>query len=283
MTRLLALLLALVTGAAALAGVLVLSGRSDFYTGRTLVARVNVAAFPLPKDFGLEPSSFSAYLTQALQERARGDIALRVTIGTDAVADLIEIGVPRLVTTGMVRQMTKDYAALADLLAMSNIAASATIEVRNDTGADLTDVALTLPGALRVMPQGDAGGALVPTQAGTTALDLGDLPAGAQWRGTVWLDRDFASPAPTDEAGMPTDPGWLGLHEGIAVGAAGGVRGQVLLSGDPAWSGRLLEAMPPVRWVLTALLFLQFAAAVLLAFFALRPALQARRKMVSRA
>lgn len=283
MTRVLALFLALVTGAAALAGILVLSGHSAWFTKGALVARVDVAAFPLPEDFGLEPSGFSAYLTQTLQDRAREDIALRVTIGTDAVAELVDIGVPRLVTTGMVRRMTEDYPALADILAMSQIAASATIEVSNDTGADLEDVALTLPGALRVMPHGDASGDLVPTQAGTMALELGALPAGAHWRGAVWLDRDFASTAPTDERGVPTDPGWLSLREGIAVGAAEGLRGTVLLSGDPAWPGQMLEAIPPVRWIVTALLFIQFAAAVLLAFFALRPGPRARRGAFSRA
>lgn len=271
MTRLFAFLLALVTGAAALAGVLVLSGHNTWFTGRALVARVDVAEFPLPEDFGLEPSTFSAYLTQTLQDRARNDIALRVTIGANAVTELVEIGVPRLVSTGMVRGMTEDFAPLADLLAISNIAATATIEVTNDTGSDLADVALTLPGALRVMPQVKAAGRLVPTQEGTMALELGDLPVGAHWRGTVWLDRDFDTPSPTNEAGLPTDPGWLGLHDGIAVGAAGGVRGRVLLSGDPNWPGRVLEAMPLLRWVITALLFLQIGAAVLLAFFALRP------------
>lgn len=279
MTRLLALLLALVTGAAALAGVLVLSGHNTWFTGRALVARVDVAEFPLPEEFGLEPSSFSAYLTQTLQDRARSDIALRVTIGTKAVAELVEIGVPRLVSTAMVRGMNEDYAALADLLAISNIAATAMIEVTNDTGADLADVALTLPGALRVMPKDEAVGRLLPTQAGTMALELGNLPAGAHWRGTAWLDRDFDTRAPTDDAGRLTDPGWLGLHEGIAVGAAEGLRGRVLLSGDPSWPGRLLEAMPLLRWVITALLFLQFAAAVLLVFFALRPTLRADRSL----
>ena len=284
MTRVLALILAFATGAAALAGILVLSGHSGWFTGRALVARVDVADFPLPEDFGLEPLGFSAYLSQTLQDGARGDVALRVTLGADAVVDLIEIGVPRLVNSGMVRRMTEDYPPLADLLAVSRIAASATIEVRNDTGVDLQDVALTLPGALRVMPQGDASsGDLVPTQAGTMALQLGALPAGAQWRGAVWLDRNFASTAPADQSGVLTDPGWLSLQQGIAVGAAGGLRGTVLLSGDPAWPGQLLEAIPPVRWIVTALLFLQFAAAVVLAFFALRPGPRARRGAVSRA
>lgn len=283
MTRIFALLLALVTGAAALAGVLVLSGQSRWYTGRALVARVDVAAFPLPEAFGIDPSSFSAYLSQTLQERARADIALRVIIGPTALAKLIENGLPRLVNTSMVRAMSHDYPALADLLAMSDIVATASIELRNDTGADLRDVALTLPGALRLMPQDGTTGDLVTTRAGTTALELGTLPAGGQWRGTVWLDRDFATPPPTDDNGHPTEPGWLGLREGLAVGAAGRLRGTVLLSGDPTWPGQLLEAVPPVRWLVTALLFLQFVAAVLLAFFALRPGLRARRGAFSRA
>ena len=270
MTRILTLLIALALGAAALAGLAVLSGRGELLQPRALQARVDVTSFPLPSGFGADPEFLADYLLQEIDARAESDVALRVTLGADGVTRLREVALPRLMSSTVTRGMMERSGPLAEILSLTNVRAVADVRVLNASGGPAEDVALTLPGAL--MAEDSAGQPLTlrATAAGIPALEFGSLAAGESAIARVWLDRASGDPTPLDDAGQEI-AGYVPLATGISVGAAGGTRGRVMLTGGADWPGVELESLPSVRWGITGLLFLLLCASVVALVFALRP------------
>ena len=100
LTRLLFIGFAILIGGAAALGLAVLSGHVAEFTDRDLTARVVVSDFQLPTGFGIDPNVVATYRSDAMQLRAEGDVALRLGMAAEGLAQRTDVPIPRLVNTG---------------------------------------------------------------------------------------------------------------------------------------------------------------------------------------
>ena len=90
-----------------------------------------MADYPLPTGFGLEPQVVADFLVEELVNPGADDIALRMALGVEGQKKLVEITIPRLVNSVVVRDMIANIKPLANVLAVGEFRMSARIEVRN--------------------------------------------------------------------------------------------------------------------------------------------------------
>ena len=257
---------ALVGAAVSLAGVLTMTGTLRTLLSPPLSAEVHLSPYLLPRGFGLDPQLVADFLATELVKRAEDDIALRLALGTEARDKLIEIGIPRLISSTVVRDMIRDIPPLANVLSVADFKMAAQVVVTN-TGTARQDVVLTLPGALLV--EADAGlPTLETTSTGLTALRLGDMAANENRVLRVWLGQGAV------------DVGQA-LGRSVLLGDAAGDAGRVWIFGPERWQGADLQAMPAARWVVAGVLVLVLLASLLVLLFALLSGL-ARRPHQSR-
>lgn len=245
---------AVLVGAVALGGVLAMTGTLRSLLSPSLSAEVHLSTYMLPRGFGLEPQEVADFLTAELTKRAEDDIALRLALGAEARQKLIDVGIPRLVSSTVVRDMIRDIPPLANVLAVADFKMAAQVVVSN-AGAARQDVVLTLPGALLV--EADAGTATIQTTStGLTALRLGDMAADENRVLRVWLGQGALDAGPT-------------LARSILLGDAAGDAGRVWIFDQGRWQGADLQAVPVARWMVAAVLVLVLLASFLVLMFAL--------------
>ena len=238
-----------VLGAAvSLFGMLAMTGTLRELTTRDLSAEVHLTDFPLPKGFGLEPQIVADFLMVELQDRAKNDIALRLALGPDAQKKLIEVGIPRLVNSVVVRDMIENIEPLKNVLSVGAFRTAARVVVKNG-GDARTGVALTMPGALLVEAQSGVA-AVETTSTGLTALNLGDMASGETRVLTAWLAQT------AEEQGT-------GFSKQVLLGDASGATGRVWIFGQGSWKGADLQAMPLARWAVGAVLVAVFLTSIL--------------------
>lgn len=259
-----AVLGALALAALAMGGLLSMTGSLRNLISPPLTAEVRLAQFQLPRGFGLEPQEVADFLVSNLTKRAETDIALRLAMGTEEQTRLIEIGIPRLVSSSVVRAMIRDIPPLAKVLSVAEFKIAARVTVAN-RGAARTDVALTLPGA--VLAEADSGTvAITTTSGGLTALTLGDMAAGEERVLRVWLGQAAV------DAGAALGPS-------VLIGDGSGQTGRVWIYDQADWRGADLQVIAPARWMIAAVLLMVFVAASLTAALGLIAAM--RRRAVS--
>lgn len=240
---------AIVTAAISLAGLMAMTGTLRSLVSPDLTAEVHLSDYPLPQGFGLEPQVVADFLVAELTTRGTDDIALRLALGEEGQKKLVEIAIPRLVNSVVVRDMIENIQPLANVLSVGAFRMSARVVVQN-AGEARSDVALTLPGA--VLVEAETGTAEIETTStGLTALNLGDMTAGEVRVLRVWLGEAAAQAGP-------------GLGKQMLLGDAVGTKGRVWLYGQNAsWQGADLQAMPLARWVIGGVLVLAFIGAIL--------------------
>lgn len=260
----LALIAALLCIALSLAGIMAMTGALRTLTSPALSADVHLAEFPLPKGFGLDPQEVADFLVDDLTERAETDIALRLAMGSQGQLRLIEVGIPRLVSSVVVRDMIREIKPLADVLSVGAFKVAARVVVRN-LAQDRKDVVLTMPDA--ILAEAETGSvAIETTSTGLTALTLGDMAAGEERVLRVWLGAAAVAAGP-------------GFDKSVLLGDRAGQSGQVWIYGTEAWHGADLQAMPIARWMVGGVLLAVFVSAALSAIFVLMTAM--RRRLVS--
>lgn len=251
---------AVLAAALSFAGLLAMAGGLRGLASADLTAEVELANFPLPRDFGLEPQVVTDFLVGELTRRGTDDIALRLALGEDGQKKLADVVIPRLVSSAVVRDMITKIKPLANVLSVGAFRASAHVVVHN-AGAARSEVALTMPAALMV--EAETGTAeITQTSTGLTALVLGDMAQGEVRVLRVWL-AEAAGPAIGDQ---------------IRLGDAAGARGQVWVFGQgAAWQGQDLQAMPAARWAISGVLALVFLSSALTVVVALLTRLRSPR------
>ena len=240
---------AFVAAAISLAGLLAMTGTLRPLVSPELSVEVHLSDYPLPQGFGLEPQVVADFLVAELTKRGTDDIALRLALGVEGQKRLVEIAIPRLVNSAVVRDMIANIQPLANVLSVGEFRMSARVVVQN-RGAARSDVALTLPGA--VLVEAETGTAEIETTStGLTALNLGEMAAGEVRVLRVWLGEAAAG------AGA-------GIGKQVLLGDAAGTAGRVWIYGQgAAWQGADLQAMPVARWVIGGVLVLAFIGSVL--------------------
>lgn len=243
-----------------IAALLVMTGRWEAVRGTPLTADVVVNEVAVPADYAIDPVVVSDELVKRMQRRSETDLALNILLGENGNTLLRERAVPRLVNAGVVRRMVQEMDGLGTVIAFADYHSFARIVVTNRSGAELTDVALTLPAAARAERDGQILD-LREHKNGLTSVSFDTMAPGEQVALSVWF---------TDA------PGVVASRAGdMRVGASGGVRGSVrTFQSVTHWNGAELQVRPWARWlvagVLTAVTVAALAALALLAIGALR-------------
>lgn len=229
-------------------GILVMTGGARDLLGPGLQAELVVQDFPIPPGFGVDPDRVAAFMAKELKQRLEDDVAIRLTLKTEAVKKVKDIVLPRLMNVVVVQAMMHDIPELSAILDLG--AFRRTVSGTVVSSKDAEDVSLVVPGAMLAAVDGEKV-KVTTTNAGLTALELGKMKAGQSHALTLWLD----------ESAIGVDMGRM-----IRLGAADGQRGRVLLWGDQGWFGEDIEALRWSRWVIGALLggVMLFALASLL-------------------
>jgi hypothetical protein len=244
---------AAVGAAVSLAGLSTMTGLLRDLLSPQLSAEVHLSTFLMPAGFGLEPQVVSDFLAAELIRRAEDDVALRLTLGTVAQKKLVEIGIPRLVSSTVVRDMIRDIKPLAEVLSVGQFKMAAEVVVYNK-GRENTDVVLTMPGV--VMVEAGSGSATIETTStGLTALALGDMASGEGRTLRVWLGQGAVDAGPA-------------FNRSVLLSDARGDTGRVWMYGRGPWQGADLQAMPAMRWMVAAVLLVVLAASLLVLGFA---------------
>ncbi|OZA00263.1 MAG: hypothetical protein B7Y02_18660, partial [Rhodobacterales bacterium 17-64-5] len=219
-----------------LAGLLAMTGTLRSILSADLTAEVHLSDYPLPRGFGLEPQVVADFMVVELTKRGTDDIALRLALGPDGQRELVDIAIPRLVNSVVVRDMITNIKPLANVLSVGAFRISGRVVVKN-AGDARSDVALTLPGA--VLVEAESGTAEISTTStGLTALNLGDMTAGEVRVLRVWLGEAAV------QAGA-------GIGNQVLLGDGQGTKGRVWLYGlGTSRQGADLQAMPMPRWVI---------------------------------
>jgi hypothetical protein len=234
--------------AVSLLGILAMTGNLRLFLSPQLSAEVHLTEYPLPSGFGLEPQIVADFLVQELVDRATSDIALRLALGAEGQKRMIEIGIPRLVNSVVVRDMIKNIKPLANVLSVGDFRIAARVVVENRDAAR-RGIALTLPGAILV--EAESGSAAIKaTSTGLTAIDLGDMAAGESRVLNVWLGQAAV------DAGSA-------IGGQMLLGDANGEAGRVWIYGQELWQGADLQAMPFARWAIGGVLMVVFVASLL--------------------
>jgi hypothetical protein len=217
-------------------GLLIMSGNARGLMARSLQADLVVQDFPLPPDMGVDPSQVADFLSRELQDRLEDDVAIRLMLPEETRDRVSEIVLPRLMNVVAVQTMMQGIPELRALLEMGSFRQTVSGDVRSRDAA--ADVALTVPGAVLASVDG-AIVDITTTSTDMTAVELGEMAAGQSVHVVLWLDQS----APVAD-----------LADAILLGAADGVRGRVLLSGDRGWFGADVEALRWGRWVIGGVL-----------------------------
>lgn len=215
---------------------LVLSGGARGLFAPALQAELVVQDFPVPPGFGIDPTRVAGFMADQLRQRLQDDIAIRMTLKNDVLKKVKDIVLPRLMNVVAVQTMMHDIPELSAILDIGKFHRTLSGTVRSAGAAQ--DVALTVPGALLAQVDG-VKVKVVTTSTGLQALELGAMTAGQSHQITLWLD----------ETALTVDMGKM-----VALGAADGQRGRVLLWGDRGWFGADVEALRWARWVIGGLL-----------------------------
>src|SRR6056297_284384 len=249
-----------------LAALAVLSGQ---WARGGLVAEVRLAPFALPATIGIDDEEIALALSTRLQQRVERDTALRLLLGGEGRDRMREVVVPRLLNAGVIRRLIEDTPSLGAMIEAEAYRGLATVRIENRTGAELTDVAITLPEALRAERAGDA----VPLARHGESLRSITLPALAANESaslTIWMaapPEALAARAGEMRLGAVRQSGTGGQS---AAGEAEAEDGIVQLRGQPgAWIGADLEIRPWARWLVAGLLALLGALAASGALLAL--------------
>lgn len=257
---------AILAAAVSLAGILALTGALRALISPQLSVELHLTDYPLPSGFGLEPQVVADFLAAELVKRGTDDIALRMALGRDGQRKLIEIAIPRLVNSTVVRDMISNIKPLANVLAVGGFRMAARVVVVN-RGQARRDVALTLPGA--VLVEAETGSAAIETTStGLAALKLGDMAAGEARVLHVWLGQ------------AAVDAG-AGFGRQVLLGDALGTVGRVWIYGRGGWQGADLQAMPVARWMIGGVLAVVFIAAALVLLMAAMSRLRVWRRRIS--
>lgn len=250
---------ALIVFVASVAGVAAFWGGTRLLAPAALTAEVRLDPVLLPSGIELDSAQVAEEMAKQLVDRAGRDSAIRITLGPEALGQLLEVVLPRLVGPTVVNRMVEAIPSLRSVLSLTRFRTAARISVVNHGSEPLADIALTLPGVL--LAETSDGTALdihVPEQ-GPRAVRIGVLEAGARLSLAAWLTE-------------PRD----GLATAIRLGAAGGTKGDVSVYGAEGWLGEELGPRPWARWLVGSLLvgaaLTAFAVLVLIVFGALRPA-----------
>jgi len=231
--------------ATSLAGLLTMTGHMRGLVTPALSAEVQLSDYLLPSGFGVQPQEVADFLAAELAKRVENDIALRVALGDEGRQRLIEIVLPRLVTTTVVQEMIKDIPPLARVLSLAEFRMAAQVVVRN-SGPDRPDVALTLPGAL--LAEAETGSAAITTAStGLTVVMLGDMAAGETRVLRVWLG----------QAALDAGPG---LGRSVLLGDGNGDSGRVWIYDRDGWYGADLQAIAWARWLVAGVLLIVLVA-----------------------
>ena len=258
----LAMMMALIGAGLSLSGLLAMTGTLKTLLSPPLSAEVHLTDFALPTGFGLEPQLVADFLAVELINRAENDIALRLGMGEEGQKKLIEIGIPRLISSTVVRDMIRDIKPLADVLSVADFKMAGQVVVSN-RGQDRKDVALTLPGVILV--EAETGTASIETTStGLTALTLGDMTAGEKRVLRVWLGKAAI------EAGG-------GFSKAVLLGDGSGEAGRVWISDQARWQGVDLQTLPAARWIVAAVLLMVFVTSALMAVVILLGRLRGKR------
>lgn len=238
-----------------LAVLVVFWGRGGLFD-RGLTATVALHDFALPADYSVDPLAISDALVAQMLQRTQSDVALRLMLEQDTADMLREIAIPRLVNAGVVRRIFDEMPGIGTVIAMPDYHALARVTLSNRGAADLADVALTLPGAIR------AQGVEAAVHEGDIAsVRLPALAAGETAQITVWL-----ALSPTEIAARAGE---------IRVGSQAGGRGAVqLYAALTGWGGAELQVRPWARWMAAA--FVTAAVALALAALVMRLGLALR-------
>ena len=257
----------LLCGMAAAATTLVLLGRTETLIPSPLLARVQLNQVSVPSSYEIDPLIIADQLVTRMQSRAQTDTALRLMLGQKTNELLRDRAIPRLVNAGVIRRMLEEMVGLGSVIEYATYRSMADITVANRGAVALADVAITLPGAVRVEAVG-APTALVLRNAGVPSISLGAFAEGQSRSFRVW---SVAAPAEI-----------VKMRSKVLVGAEKGLRGRVLLSSPVSgWNGGDLQDVAWARWLATAIpALLAFAA---LAAIALTIAAGLRRSRPSRA
>ena len=241
-------------------GLLAMTGGLRNLASPGLSAELHLARFPLPQGFGLEPQEVADFMVVELTERATDDIALRLALGTDGQKKLIEVVIPRLVNSVVVRDMIAEIKPLNNVLSVGAFRLAGQVTVTN-RGEARKDVALTLPGLLLA-----EGGGIETTENGLTALTLGEMAAGETRVVPVWL-------------GEAAQAAGAGLSRQVRLGDGAGARGRVWIFGpEGGWTGADLQAIPAARWVVGGVLAIVALASGLVLVMALMTRLRLGRR-----
>lgn len=217
-------------------GLAVLSGQGPVLAPPALQAELVVQDFLVPSDFALNPTRVAGFMAEELAQRLENDVAIRMTLKSDVMKKVKDIVLPRLMNVVAVQAMMHEIPELSAILDIGNF--RRTIRGTLRSSADAQDVALTVPGALLAEVDGEKV-RITTTSTGLKALELGAMAAGQVRQVTLWLG----------ESAMEED-----LGRTIRLGAAGGMRGRVLLWGDRGWFGADMEPLRWSRWLIGALL-----------------------------
>lgn len=255
-------LLALICGAVSL---LVLAGGGGLFRTSPLVAEVQIEAMALPSAFQLDAEEIATDLSERMQRRATEDFALRTLLGSNGQQQVSDIVIPRLLNVGVIRRMIQDIPSLDTVTAVSSYQSFASISVTNLGEAALTDVALSMPGAVRAELSDGTDVDIVSPDRGVDVVNLGTLEPQDRLLARVWFED-----APQD----------MLVRRGEFLLAAKSVRsGEVLFRGTGSdWFGADLEVTPWGRWLVGALAFSLFVGGFVSLVFSARAALDARHR-----
>lgn len=235
-----------VAATAALAVFLACAGGVAAFWGLTrlvaparLSAEVRLDPLVLPSGIFVDPQIVADDLTRHLTEQAERDVAIRMTLGKDNVAKMLEVVFPRLVTSTAIGGMFQRIPSLKGILSLGQFRAAARISVANLGPTRLEDVAMTLPGALVAETADGRALEIHVSKAGPRAVRIGTLEPGARLDFAAWTT------SPPDAPGMA---------EAIRLGAAGGAAGAVTLYAGEGWLGEPLAAQPWARWLVGTVL-----------------------------
>jgi len=217
-------------------GLFVLSGKGRTLLAPSLQAELVVQNFLVPPGFGLDPDRVAGFMAAELKQRLEDDVAIRVTLKPDVIKKVKDIVLPRLMNVVAVQSMMRDIPELSAILDIGTFRRTVSGTVRSISA--MQDVALTVPGALLAVVDGDKV-KITTTSTGLKALELGSMAAGQSHEVTLWLD----------EGALHAD-----LGRSIKLGAAEGLRGRVLLWGDQDWFGADMEALRWTRWLVGGVL-----------------------------
>lgn len=230
------ILLSLGLTLAAGTGLFVLSGEGRALMAPSLQAELVAQDFLVPPGFGLDPDRVAGFMADELKERLEDDVAIRMTLKPDVIKTVKEIVLPRLMNVVAVRVMMRDIPELSAILDIGAFRRTVNGTVRSTSA--MQDVALTVPGALLAVVDG-AEAKITSTSTALKALELGSMAAGQSHQITVWLD----------DSALDAD-----LSQSVKLGAAGGIRGRVLLWGGHDWFGADMEALRWSRWLVGGML-----------------------------